>query len=165
MWVPSVYTINSTYLAFHPEFDTSIGILSTIFTIGVVCVYINYDIDAQRGYIREKNGDVTIWGKKAEFIIAKYQTSDKKSHTSLLIHSHWWGVARHIHYVFEMSAAWMWSVPCLTESPIGYLYIFQLTCILLHRIFRDEEKCKGKYGTYYQEYRKKVPYRLIPGIF
>jgi len=46
VWVPSVYTINSTYLAFHPEFDTSAGILSAIFTVGVVCVYINYDIDA-----------------------------------------------------------------------------------------------------------------------
>ena len=65
VWVPAVYTINSTYLAFHPEFDTSVGVLSAIFTVGAVSIYINYDIDAQRGYIRENNGNVTIWGKKA----------------------------------------------------------------------------------------------------
>ena len=35
----------------------------------------------------------------------------------------------------------------------------------MHRIFRDEEKCRKKYKSYYAEYCKKVPYRLIPGIF
>ena len=63
VWVPTVYTIHSNYLAFHPEFDSDPMILGAIFIFGVYCIYTNYDIDAQRGYIRSKNGKCDVWGK------------------------------------------------------------------------------------------------------
>jgi 7-dehydrocholesterol reductase len=52
VWVPSVYTINSTYLAFHPEFETSDTLLLSYLILGIIFIYINYDIDNQRGWIR-----------------------------------------------------------------------------------------------------------------
>ena len=126
----------------------------TYLIAGILCIYINYDIDNQRGWVRSKiidEGGCQVWGKPCEYIEAKYIAgSQNEVKTSILIHSGWWGIARHIHYVFELSAAWLWSFPCAFESPIGYLYIFQLTIILMHRIFRDEDKCKKKYGDYYK---------------
>lgn len=124
MWVPTVYTIHSTYLAFNPEFDSSLYTLGSIFLFGVYCIYTNYDIDAQRGYVRKMNGKCDIWGKPAEYIEAEYLTNDGTVNKSILVYSGWWGVARHINYTYELMAAWMWSFPCKFESPIGYLYIF-----------------------------------------
>jgi 7-dehydrocholesterol reductase len=54
VWVPSVYTINSTYLAFNPDIETSDSVLLAYLIIGIICIYINYDIDNQRGWVRSK---------------------------------------------------------------------------------------------------------------
>jgi len=45
-WIPSVYCIHSTYLAFHPEFATNNVVLGVILVIGVLSILINYKIDA-----------------------------------------------------------------------------------------------------------------------
>ena len=144
VWVPTVYTITSTFICLNPYMDADKEKMIIVFCIGVLGIFINYSIDAQRGYIRSKNGKVTIWGEKATFIRTEYKTGDGKTHEGMLITSHWWGVARHFHYVWELLAALMWTIPCefKLQSIVGYIYIFQLTCILMHRIFRDEEKCR-----------------------
>jgi len=167
VWVPTVYTMPATFVCFNPEMNTDPKIMLCVFIVGLIGVYINYDIDSQRGYIRQTKAEVEIWGYKPTYIPAEYTTGDGKVRQSMLITSHWWGVARHFHYVWELLAALMWSVPSgfQAHSPIGYIYIFQLTCILMQRIFRDEVKCKAKYGKYYEKYCSIVKYRLIPGIF
>ena len=167
VWVPTVYTITSTFLAYNPEMNVSPHIMLGVLLVGLVAVYINYSIDDQRGYIRETKAKTKIWGYLPEYIKAEYKTGDGQIRESMLITSHWWGVARHHHYVWELLAALCWTLPCQFEkhSPVGYIYLFQLTCILMHRIFRDEDKCKKKYGKYYEKYCQVVPYRLIPGIF
>ena len=165
VWVPSVYTIHSTYLAFNYDIAQNDPFMLACLVLGVICVYINYDIDNQRGWIREANGKCDVWGKPAEFITAKYTTSDGVERENILIHSGWWGIARHIHYVFELLACFFWSLPCTFRSPVGYIYIFQLFCILMQRIFRDEAKCQAKYKDYYTQYRQKVGFRLIPHMF
>jgi 7-dehydrocholesterol reductase len=75
VWVPSVYTINSTYLAFNPDVETSDAVLLCYLIIGIICIYLNYDIDNQRGWVRAKiveEGGCDVWGKPCEYIEAKY---------------------------------------------------------------------------------------------
>lgn len=48
---------------------------------------------------------------------------------------------------------------------ITYFYILYFIILLVHRERRDEEKCKRKYGADWEEYKEKVPWRLIPGIY
>ena len=48
---------------------------------------------------------------------------------------------------------------------ITYFYVLYFIVLLVHRERRDEEKCKRKYGADWEEYQKKVPWRLIPGIY
>ena len=93
---------------------------------GLVFIFINYSIDAQRGYIRKTKGKVKIWGELPTYIKAEYKTGDGETRNSMLITSHWWGVARHFHYVWELLAALLWSIPCEfnKNSPVGYIYIF-----------------------------------------
>ena len=96
--------------------------------------------------------------------MAKYATSTGETKESILLVSGWWGVARHFHYLPELAATFLWSVPALFFSILPYFYFFFLTVLLVHRSFRDELRCHDKYGKYWEQYRKLVPYRLIPNI-
>ena len=37
--------------------------------------------------------------------------------------------------------------------------------LLTDRAFRDDARCSAKYGAYWQEYSKLVPYRVVPLLF
>lgn len=48
---------------------------------------------------------------------------------------------------------------------ITYFYVVYFAILLIHREMRDEEKCLRKYGKDWEEYRKKVPWRILPYIY
>ena len=48
---------------------------------------------------------------------------------------------------------------------ITYFYVIYFGILLVHREMRDEEKCLRKYGKDWEEYRKKVPWRILPGVY
>ena len=39
-----------------------------------------------------------------------------------------------------------------------------LVVLLFDRAFRDDARCKDKYGKYWDQYRSIVPYKVIPGV-
>ena len=47
---------------------------------------------------------------------------------------------------------------------ITYFYLIYFAVLLIHRERRDEEKCKRKYDADWEEYRKRVPSRIVPFI-
>ncbi|KAI4180142.1 MAG: hypothetical protein LQ348_005251 [Seirophora lacunosa] len=48
---------------------------------------------------------------------------------------------------------------------ITYFYVLYFAILLIHREMRDEEACKRKYGDDWEEYKKKVRWRILPGIY
>jgi delta14-sterol reductase len=46
-----------------------------------------------------------------------------------------------------------------------YFFMIYFAVLLVHRERRDEAKCKDKYGDDWKVYTKKVPSRIIPGIY
>lgn len=48
---------------------------------------------------------------------------------------------------------------------VTYFYVVYFAVLLIHREMRDEEKCKRKYGKDWDAYRKKVPWRILPGVY
>jgi len=163
-WLPAIYTIVPMYLVYHP-IQLSTGYLIFVIGLGVASVYINWEADEQRLRVRETNGNTKIWGKSPEIIVAEYTTGDGKTHKSLLLLSGWWGMARHFHYLPELLLSLAWTLPACFNSPVPYLYVTYLTGLLVHRLFRDETRCRAKYGKYYDQYIKRVPFYLIPQIF
>ena len=131
---------------------------------GILSIYINYEADRQKLVVRQ-NRKCKIWRKEVEVIEVKYATDDGDVNETVLLLSGWWGVARHFHYLPEIMAAVCWSLPALFYSPIPYIYVMFLTILLLHRLRRDDKRCQQKYGIYWEEYRKLVPSKVIPGLF
>jgi len=171
VWVPAVYTLHSRFLVLHPshlEMPAAIG----IFVISLAGVSLNYMADRERDVFRATNGTALVWGKKPKFIEAEYTVVDRKTGNvtqkkSLLLASGFWGIARHLQYLFELTAAWSW---CLLANPlvngcIPLFYAAFLTYLLVDRASRDSTKCHLKYGKHYDEYCRLVPWKIVPGIY
>jgi delta14-sterol reductase len=46
-----------------------------------------------------------------------------------------------------------------------YFFMLYFAVLLIHRERRDEEKCRKKYGADWEEYRRRVPSRIIPYVY
>ena len=99
--------------------------------------------------------------------MATYTDGRGATRKSLLLASGWWGLARHFHYVPEISAAALWTLPCGSPLavPLAWFYVFFLTILLFDRAFRDDARCAAKYGAHWDQYRRMVPYKVVPGVF
>ncbi|KAL7482421.1 hypothetical protein ACHAW6_008096 [Cyclotella cf. meneghiniana] len=171
VWVPSVYTLHSRFLVQHPS-GLSFPVAMALFVLSILGVLFNYAADRERDVFRASKGQCLVWGSNPRYITAKYTTVDIKTgmvteKTSLLLASGFWGMARHFQYFFELTAAYSW---CLLANPVrnGVVVMFYavfLTGLLVDRAKRDTDKCRLKYGKYYEEYCDLVPYKIIPGIF
>lgn len=82
---------------------------------------------------RATKGNTIIWGKKPTMIEATYKTEKGETKSSLLLVSGWWGVARHFHYLPEITAAFCWSAPAGFTHFLPYFYVTFLTILLLDR--------------------------------
>jgi delta14-sterol reductase len=49
--------------------------------------------------------------------------------------------------------------------PWPWLYPLYYVILLFTRQIADDKLCAAKYGPLWDEYRKKVPYRIIPFIY
>ena len=165
-WVPTFYTLTSVYLIKHSPVN-SFGFGSFLFVtaIGLLMIFLNYEADRQRQLFRQTSGKCTIWGKQPKAIHAMYQNDEGHAKQSMLLASGLWGSARHFNYAFELGAALSWAVPALTTSLIPYFYFGFLFVLLVHRSVRDDDKCKNKYGKYWQKYCNEVPYRILPYVY
>lgn len=165
VWVPSVYTSHSFYLAKHAP-DLSLLVAFCIFLPGVLCIWINYDADNQRSIFRATNGECFIWGHKPKKIVAEYTCGTSgEAKKSLLLVDGWWKVSRHFHYIPEILGSFFWSLPALNTAFVGpYFYVVFLTILLVDRAFRDDDRCRRKYKQYWESYCTEVPYKIIPFI-
>lgn len=163
-FLPSVYTLTSLYLS--SKFVPLSTAQATILMIaGTGAIWANYDTDRQRQAFRAAGGKDLIWGRKPRIVRAEYTTGDGVKRKSLLLASGWWGISRHINYVFELTLALCWSLPAGSSGIAAYIYFIFLTILLTDRAYRDELRCSDKYGQAYDMYCKIVPYRMLPGIY
>ena len=164
VWVPSVYTSHSFYLAEHaPVISTFTA--AAIFTFGFLMIWINYDSDNQRYVFRQTHGECLIWGRKPRKIVAEYTTDEGETRKSLLLLDGWWKISRHFHYMPEILGSLCWGLPALNTALVGpYFYTFYLTILLVDRAFRDDDRCRKKYGPYWDKYCSEVPYKIVPFI-
>ncbi len=163
-WVPAVYALTAQYLVPRP-YDMPWPLATAILLLGVGAIYVNYAADEQRQRVRASGGKTTVWGRAPEILRARYATADGKQHDSLLLASGWWGVARHFHYVPEITLALAWSLPAGFTHFVPYVYVTFLTVLLTDRATRDDKRCRKKYGADWDEYCRRVPWKIVPGLY
>lgn len=70
-WVPGFYTSQPLYLTKHP-IDLTQPVAIAILVAGIAMIYINWEADDQRQRFRASDGEDLVWGRKPEYIVAKY---------------------------------------------------------------------------------------------
>ena len=164
LWVPCVYTSPGMYLVHHP-IQLGLPVAIGLFLLGISCFWMKTNANRQRLLVRETNGKYKIWGRTPKIIRAKYTTEKGEIKENILLVDGWWKIARHSHYIGEIFGALCWSLPGGFENFMPYLYVVFLTILLSHRATRDDIRCSLKYGKTWDEYRKLVPYKILPGIY
>ncbi len=163
VWVPAIYTSPAMFMVAHPV-GLSWIMAAVIFVAGFVAIWMNYWADWQRQIVRATKGKTKIWGREPQLIEASYTTESGERKTNLLLASGFWGVSRHFHYVPELLSAFFWSCATGFSYLFPFFYLIFLTVLLVHRSFRDDQKCRNKYGKDWEKYCQAVPYKIIPGI-
>ena len=163
-FLPTMYTIQAQFLGQYPM-SPSVPYLTAWFVIGLAGYVIFRSVNVQKDRVRRSNGNCLIWGCPAECIRAEYYTTDGKRHSNLLLCSGWWGWSRHANYVGDLMISYSVCALVGTTMMVVWFYAIWMTMLLVHRCLRDERRCSVKYGGAWEEYCKRVPWRLVPGVW
>ncbi|KAK1907883.1 hypothetical protein P3342_006213, partial [Pyrenophora teres f. teres] len=164
VWVPSTYTLQAQYLGHFPTVVSRIY-LTIVFGLGLAGYIVFRVANNQKDRVRSSNGNCVVFGQPPRYIRAIYKTADGKVHESILLCSGWWGWSRHANYVGDLLMSFAMCALVGTTKPLVWFYGFFMLVLLIHRCLRDESRCHDKYGKYWQEYCRRVRWRLIPGVW
>jgi delta14-sterol reductase len=155
VWVPATYPIQAWYLVDRPG-NLAPPAIAAIVGLNTVGYVIFRDANIQKHRFRQDPAK-PIWRRQPEYIATR--------RGGLLLVSGWWGFARHANYLGDMLMALAWCLPCGFGSALPYFYLVYLTALLVHRERRDDRACAEKYGHDWQAYRRRVRYRIVPGVY
>lgn len=160
-WIPFFYSFTTYYLVDHP---TNLTVFQSIcfLILSTVIIHFKFKVDDEKLAFRETNGKNR---KDVSYIEVQYITSEGVKESKLLT-SGSWGVARHMNYTFEFLAALSWSlITYKVGTVLTFLYPIYLLVLLIQRTYRDDAKCKAKYGIYWNKYCDLVRYKMVPYLF
>jgi len=153
-WVPFTYNHPAKYLVRHDP-NLSRSALALIFGLYVAGYWVFRLSNRQKDIFRSDPNDPRV--SHLSYMPTKRGTR--------LLTSGWWGLARKINYTGDYMMGLSYSLLCGFESIVPYYYALYFLILLVHRSIRDDELCREKYGAEdWNEYKRRVPYRFIPGI-
>ena len=83
-----------------------------------------------------------------------------------LLVSGFWGVARHVNYLGEFLMAIGLALALGYPGRLApWLYPLYYMALLIPRQIDDDRRCAQKYGALWDAYVKRVPWRIVPGIY
>jgi delta14-sterol reductase len=80
--------------------------------------------------------------------------------------SGFWGLSRHINYLGELLMATGLTLSLgYPRALLPWLYPLYYIALLVPRQIDDDRRCAEKYGALWEEYRRAVPYRIVPWLY
>ena len=101
----------------------------------------------------KRNPSAIVWGEPAKSINGRLLTSG------------FWGIGRHLNYSGEICIYFAFTLTTGFNSIMPYLLPVWLTILLVHRAWRDDVRCRNKYGDLWQEYTNTAKFRMIPFLY
>jgi delta24(24(1))-sterol reductase len=169
--VPFLYCANSFIIAAR-DVEISASAEAALIATLLAAYYVWDTAQSQRTRFRMRFQGLTVerpwafpvlpWGT-----LASPRSIDTARGSPLLI-SGWVGMARKIHYTADAAMACCWALACGSLSPLRdpmpFLYPAFFLVMIVHRVGRDEKRCREKYGRDWERYKAAVPYCWIPGV-
>lgn len=151
VWIPFTFSIQGWWLLSNKVELRTAAAIANCFTF--VIGYLVFRGANKQKHVFKKDPKVPIWGNPPRVIGGK------------LLASGYWGIARHCNYLGDLLLALSFSLPCGMSSPVPYFYPIYLLILLIWRERRDEARCAEKYREIWAEYRRLVPWRILPYIY
>jgi delta14-sterol reductase len=149
--VPFFYSLPAWYLVHNTEPMPvwQVAALVALYIVGFVLF---------RGSNEQKHqfkADPTrpIWGRPPETVGGK------------LLVSGFWGIGRKLNYTGELCLYLAWSLTTGWTSVVPYLLPLWLMVLFPHRAWRDDQRCRTKYGALWDEYCKRARFRMVPFLY
>lgn len=155
VWVPFMYSIQAYYLVGHPRELHPLA-AAAIVVLNMTGYFIFRTANLQKHRFRSEP-DRRIWGRRPQFI--------RTPNGSMLLASGWWGMARHLNYLGDWMMGLAWCLCAGVAHLLPWFYVIYFTILLLHRERRDHRACLAKYGQAWESYCRKVPWRIVPGVY
>ena len=155
VWMPFNFSLQAQYLVYQgPSLPVWAIVGLCLLNVGGYYVFRSSNLQKHRF---RTDPQALIWGKKPTFLRTKRGTQ--------LLTSGWWGVARHTNYLGDITMALAWCLPCGFGHVPPWFYFIYFAPLLIDRERRDHRVCQKKYGADWDEYCRRVKYRIIPGIY
>ena len=155
VFIPFTFSLQTLYLVDHP------AALPTWSIVGLVALnftgYFVFRTSNLQKHRFRADPTRTIWGRVPESI----QTARG---TRLLV-SGWWGIARHANYLGDLMMGLAWCMTTAAPHILPYFYFIYFVILLVHRERRDHDHCARKYGADWEEYTRRVRWRIVPFLY
>lgn len=158
--VPFLYCFQSFYLVKN-SVSHSIPYATVIYIMLVLGYYIFDSANGQKANMKIKIRRNTF--PQVPWAFLQDPKFLKTPKGNLLIDG-WYKYARKMQYTGDIMMALSWGLICGSGSSMPYFYVTFFTCMILHRQWRDEIRCKEKYGEYWDVYTKLVPNIFFPSV-
>lgn len=167
--VPFLYCFQSMFIVTNSDYyvhhNYSILYIAACYAVLLLGYYIWDVANAQKAYFKQP--DLRRYETKFPRFRQSYIANAKviKTPNGNLLVDGCWKYARKMNYCGDILMALSWGLITGFHSMCCYFYVSFFVVMILHRqYYRDEPHCLKKYGKYWIEYKKKVPYLLIPYI-
>ena len=153
-WVPFIYSLQARYLVEHDP-NLAAGPVALIALLHFAGFYI----------FRSSNSQKDAFRRDPEGPEVRHLDYLQTQRGTRLLTSGWWGMARKINYTGDYLVTLSWCLLCGFNSPVPYFQALYFAILLVHRAIRDDIECQKKYGSDWDEYKRRVPYMFIPYVF
>jgi Delta14-sterol reductase len=149
--VPFFYSIPGWYLLHDtdPMPTWQVVALAALYVVGFVL----FRGSNEQKHQFKADPERPIWGKRPEALGGK------------LLVSGFWGIGRKLNYTGELSMYIAWSLTTGLGSVVPYLLPLWLVILFSHRAWRDDQRCRAKYGPLWDAYCKRATFRMIPFLY
>ena len=150
--VPFFYCIGGWWLLDDPRGPIGWPALGGLVVLHLAGLWIFRGANAQKDRFK-RDPDARIWGRPAQTL------------GNRLLVSGWWGLGRKINYTGEIMVYFSFALCTGLRSVVPFLLPLWLCVLLPHRAWRDEQRCRAKYGELWDRYCAKARFRMIPFLY
>jgi ergosterol biosynthesis ERG4/ERG24 family protein len=155
VWVPFTFSLQALYLVDHsPALPWSALAGITALDVAGYVVFRGANLQKHRFRLDPTR---PVWGQPARYI--------RTARGPLLLVSGWWGLARHLNYLGDITMALAWCLLTGFRTPLTYFYLVYMVVLLVHRERRDHALCATRYGEDWTTYCRAVRWRILPGLY
>jgi len=150
--VPFFYCVGGWWLLDDPRPALSWPALAGLVALHLLGLWIFRGANAQKDRFK-RDPEAKIWGRPPEAIGGR------------LLVSGWWGLGRKINYTGEIMVYFSFALCTGLRSVVPFLVPLWLCVLLPHRAWRDEKRCRAKYGELWERYCARARFRMIPFLY